>query len=104
MKIDHFVVNVNEKYHDNINVIEYIRKNKFPYEPKWGKCTKGFKVSDLWIGNEYLEMVRILKENGGGWVKDWTVKYNQGHRGMICLMIDVENIDDIHQSLKDKGV
>lgn len=104
MKIDHFVVNVDERYQNDNVTIEKIRKNNFPYEPKWGKGTKGFKVSNLWIGNEYLEMVRILKENGGGWVKEWTTKYNEGHRGMICLMIDVEDIDFIHQSLKDKGI
>lgn len=104
MKIDHFVVNVDEIYQNDNNTIENIRKNDFPYEPKWGKGSKGFKVSNLWIGNEYLEMVHILKENGGGWVKDWTIKYNQGHRGMICLMIDVENIDLTYQSLKNKGL
>lgn len=103
MKIDHFIVNVDEKYQNDNNIIENIRKN-FPYEPKWGKGTKGFKVSNLWIGNEYLEMVRIRKENGGGWVKEWTLKYNQGHRGMICLMLDVEDIDLVHQSLKDNGI
>lgn len=32
-----------------------------PYEPKWGKGTKGFNVSNLWIGNEYLEMVNIKR-------------------------------------------
>lgn len=104
MKIDHLVVNIAEKYQNDNSTIESIRKNKFPYEPKWGKGNKGFKVSNLWIGNEYLEMVRILKENGGGWINDWRKKYNQGHRGMICLMIDVQNIDSVYQSLKDKEI
>lgn len=103
MKIDHFIVNVDEKYQNDDNTIENIRKN-FPYMPKWGKGTKGFKVSNLWIGNEYLEMLRIKNENGGGWVKEWTLMYNQGHRGMICLMIDAEDIDFVHQSLRDKGI
>lgn len=104
MKLDHFVVNVDEKYQKDNDVIENIRNMKFPYEPKWGKGTKGFKVSDLWIGNEYLEMVHILKKDGGGWVPDWTAKYNQGHRGMICLMLDVDNIDSIYHSLSEKGI
>lgn len=104
MKLDHFIINIDEKYQQDKNVIEYIRNNKFPYEPKMGKGTKGFKVSDLWIGNEYLEMVHVLESNGGGWVKDWTEKYIQGHRGMICLMLDVEDIDSMHQKLTAKNI
>ena len=65
MKLDHFVVNVDKKYQKNGMVIDNIRNMNFPYEPKWGKGTKGFKVSDLWIGNEYLEMVHILKKMVG---------------------------------------
>lgn len=104
MKLDHFVINVDEKYQKDKDIIEGIRNKKFPYEPKWGKGTKGFKVSDLWIGNEYLEMVHILKKNGGGWIPEWTAKYNQGHRGVICIMLDVANIDCIYQSLLEKGI
>lgn len=103
MKLDHFVINVDRKFQVDENTIKNIR-NSIPYEPKWGKGTKGFKVSNLWIGNEYLEMVHILEKNGGGWVPEWTVKYNQGHRGMICLMLDVPNIDFVYQNLKSNGL
>lgn len=104
MKLDHFVINIDEKYQKEGAVIDTIRKMNFPYEPKWGKGTKGFKVSDLWVGSEYLEMVHILKKEGGGWVPEWTTKYNQGHRGLICLMLDVENIDAIYQSLRENKI
>ena len=103
MKIDHLVVNVDEKYHNDNNIIKSIRENNFPHEPKWGKGTKGFKVSNLWIGNEYLEMIRILKENGGGWIQEWITKYNYGHRGMICLMLNVADIDITYQALTEKA-
>lgn len=103
MKLDHFVINVDRKIQVDENIIKNIRSS-IPYEPKWGKGTKGFKVSNLWIGNEYLEMVHILKKNGGGWVPEWTVKYNEGHRGMICLMLDVPNIDFIYKNLKSIGL
>lgn len=104
MKLDHFVVNIDKKYQKDKEVVECIRNANFPYEPKWGKGTKGFKVSNLWIGNEYLEMVRILKENGGGWVSEWTKRYHQGHRGMICLMLDVEDMDGLCSLLKSRGI
>lgn len=103
MKLDHFVVNIDKKYQKDEKNISNI-SDSIPYEPKWGKGTKGFKVSNLWIGNEYLEMVHVLKKNGGGWVSEWTAKFNQGHRGMICLMLDVPNVDFIYQNLKSKDI
>jgi len=104
MKIDHLVINVDEKYQKDKNIIDCIRTTGLPYEPKWGKGTRGFKASNLWIGNEYFEMIRILKSSGGGWIDEWTRKYNQGHRGMICLMLDVEDIDTIYSLLKRNGI
>lgn len=104
MKIDHLVINVDKRYQEDKSIIDNIRAKGFPYEPKWGKGTKGFKASNLWIGNEYFEMIRILKSNGGGWIEEWTKRYNQDHRGMICLMLDVEDIDRIYHLLKDKDI
>ena len=104
MKLDHFVINVDKNYQADETIINYIRSKGFPYEPKWGNGTAGFKVSNLWIGNEYFEMVHIMKPDGGGWVEEWSRKYNQGHRGVICLMLDVRKIDEIHDSLNRKGI
>lgn len=104
MRIDHLVINVGEKYQKDQQIIEAIRKQGFPYEPTKGKGTKGFKASNLWIDNEYFEMIRILKEDGGGWVEEWTKRYLEGHRGLICLMIDVEDIEALYEKLKSKGI
>lgn len=104
MKIDHLVININDEYQLSNKTIEEIKKNGFPYEPKWGKGTKGFKASNLWIGNEYFEMIRLLKKDGGGWKEEWVNHYNQGHRGLICLMIDVDNLDIEYQRILDKGI
>ena len=51
MKIDHLVINVNQEYQLNNNIIDEIRRSGFPYEPKWGKGTKGFKATNLWIAH-----------------------------------------------------
>ena len=37
-------------------------------------------------------MINILKNNGGGWKSDWVELYNNGHRGLICIMLDVDDI------------
>lgn len=104
MKIDHLVINVDKIYQTDKSVINKIKSNGFPYEPKWGKGTSGFKASNIWIGNEYFEMIRILKENGGGWRKEWVEKYNRHHRGLICLFIDTDNIREEYDRIRNLGV
>jgi hypothetical protein len=104
LKIDHLVINVSKEYQTDSSTIDYIRNNGFPYEPKWGKGTSGFKASNIWIGDEYFEMVRILKANGGGWREDWVKKYNHNHRGLICLFINTDNITEEFERLSNLGV
>lgn len=104
MRIDHLVVNIEEKYQKDSEYVNQIRSNGFCYKPKWGKSTKGFKVSNIWIGNEYFELVNILNKDGGGWKKDWVKLYNKGYRGLVCLMIDVENIDYEYDRLIKENV
>ncbi|MBU5484989.1 hypothetical protein KQI86_11645 [Clostridium sp. MSJ-11] len=103
-KLDHFVINIDVAYQSNSKIIEQIINSGFPYEPKWGKGTKGFKASNLWIGNEYFEMINILKPDGGGWKEDWVKLYNQGHREMICLMLDTDNINRVYDLLKKRNI
>ncbi|WP_373208081.1 hypothetical protein [Clostridium paraputrificum] len=103
-KFDHFVVNVDRKYQKDKAVINNVIKSGFPYEPSWGKGTRGFKASNLWIGNEYFEMINLLKEDGGGWKKDWVDLYNEGHRGLICIMLDVDNINEVYENFKSKNI
>lgn len=103
-KFDHFIVNINQQYQKDKAVINSIITAGFPYKPSWGKGTRGFKVSNLWIGNEYLEMVNVLKPNGGGWKSDWVDLYNNGHRGLVCIMLDVDNIDELYSMLTAKNI
>lgn len=104
MKIDHLVVNVDRYVQEDKAFIQQIKSLGLPYEPKWGKGTRGFKVSNLWIGNEYFEMVRIKKRDGGGWLEGWTEAYNHGHRGLIGFALDVEDIDAEYKRLSDLNI
>lgn len=104
MKIDHLVVNVDRYVHEDKAFIQQIKSLGLPYEPKWGKGTRGFKVSNLWIGNEYFEMVRIKKNDGGGWLENWTEAYNHGHRGLIGFALDVEDIDAVYKRISDLNI
>ncbi len=104
MKIDHIVLNIDEKYQTDNSIIKEIKKTGLLYKSENGKGTSGFKASNIWIGNEYFEMINILKPDGGGWVPEWTNLYNKGHRGMICLMLDVDNIENLYENIMKKGI
>lgn len=102
--IDHIVVNVNEKYQKNIQFIEEVNRLGLPYTPSKGKGNKGFKASNLWIGDEYFEFIYIKSKDGGGWIKDWVDKYNSGHRGVIGLFLKTNNIEETSEALKSYGI
>lgn len=104
MKIDHLVVNIDEKYQNDSETIKNIQYSKLVYEPKYGKGTKGFKASNIWIGEEYFELINIFNNDGGGWVPDWTKLYNNGHRGLICLMLDVNDLDTLFNKIKESNI
>ncbi|CAM4474073.1 VOC family protein [Paenibacillus tarimensis] len=104
MKIDHLVVNVDREIQESKSETERFHAMGLPYNPKWGKGTRGFKVSNVWIGKEYFEFVRIKRRDGGGWVENWTEQYVQGHRGLIGFALEVDDIEAVYRELKDRGV
>lgn len=103
-KLDHLVLNIDEAYQKDSKIINEIVNSGFPYNPTFGKGTKGFKASNLWIGNEYFEMINILKPDGGGYKDEWVKLYNEGHRGLVCLMLDTDNINEVYSSIKEKNI
>lgn len=99
MKIDHLVVNVDSFVQEDKSFIRKIHSFGLPYEPKWGKGTKGFKVSNIWVGNEYFELIKIKSVDGGGWIESWTEDYHRGHRGLIGFALEVDDIEATYQNL-----
>ncbi len=104
VKIDHLVVNVDKYVQEEQSFIEKIQAMGLPYVPKWGKGTKGFKVSNIWIGKEYFEFVTIKTADGGGWVKDWVSQFHAGHRGLIGFALEVDDITATYKQLRNEGI
>ncbi|MGE0632287.1 MAG: VOC family protein [Pseudobdellovibrionaceae bacterium] len=104
MKLDHVVVHID----NNENILKSLKKTidpmGFPFEPKWGKGTKGFKAANIWIGRQYFEIIRLLRTDGGGWTDKWVRRYNNGKRGAFCLFLQVENIDVVAKDLISRGI
>jgi hypothetical protein len=104
LKIDHLVVNVDSYVQEDKSFIEKVHSFGLPYEPKWGKGTKGFKVSNIWIGDEYFELIKIKSLDGGGWIKSWTEDYHSGHRGLIGFALEVDDIEAVYQKLIKQNI
>jgi len=67
MKLDHFVVHIDNDESILERLKQTIEPLGFPFEPKRGKGTKGFKAANIWIGRQYFEIIRLLRPDGGGW-------------------------------------
>lgn len=83
---------------------ERIQPMGFLFEPTWGKGTKGFKAANIWIGDQYFEMVWLKSPDGGGWKTEWVDKYNRGSRGIVGIFLLTDQLDEIRKNLIDRGV
>jgi len=96
LKIDHLVINVDKMYQTDKSIIDEIKNCGFPYEPKWGKGTSGFKASKNWM-RQY--MVPNSKENN---IEKITIlnfygDYSENDKQLICKIFvnAVEDSDKI---------
>jgi len=104
IRLDHFVINIDNDMEKLKALKNRIKSMGFPFEPTWGKGTKGFQVANVWIGLQYLEMVWLKKKDGGGWKADWVEKYNNGHRGIIAIYLMTDRLDEIREELRSRGI
>ena len=104
IRLDHFVINIDNDMEKLTELKQRIEPLGYPFEPTWGKGTKGFNVANIWIGLQYLEMVWLKKKDGGRWRADWVEKYNNGHRGIIAIYLMTDRLDEIREELRCRGI
>jgi hypothetical protein len=103
-RLDHFVVHIDDDFEMLRSLKDQIEPLGFPFDPSRGKGTKGFKVANIWIGNQYLELPYIKTRDGGGWRKEWVEKYNQGKRGIFGLCIMTDQLDHFRKEVIARGI
>ncbi|WP_320130612.1 VOC family protein [uncultured Sphaerochaeta sp.] len=104
MKIDHLVLAVDTQYQKDGKIFKAIRNAGFPCRQESGKRTKGYRTSSLYIGDEYIQLVRLLMPSGSSWKKDWVEAYNKGHRGLFCLLFETSDIESEYARLSTLNV
>lgn len=104
MRLDHFVVHITKSDEKLAGLKAELAELGVPFEPTKGKGTKGFKVANIWIGEQYLEIPWMLNKEGGGWKPEWVEKYHSGKRGIFGLCFMVDNVDKMKGELVSRGV
>jgi hypothetical protein len=103
-RLDHFVVHIDEDREKLASLKDQIVPMGFPFNPTSGKRTKGFQVANIWIGEQYFELVWLKTSDGGGWRKEWVEKYNRGLRGIFGLCIMTDRLDALEREMRRRGV
>ena len=67
LRLDHFVIHIDYDPRKLQALKEQFDGYGIPFEPEKGKGTKGFKVSNIWIGDQYLELPYLKNADGCGW-------------------------------------
>lgn len=101
---DRFVVHVDNDEDILKQLKQTIEPLGFPVDLSKGRLTQGFSISNIWIGKQNIEIVRLLQPDATGWDQDWVERYNQGERGIFGIFITTRDLDGLHGSLVDRGV
>lgn len=104
IRLDHFVIHVDPDMRRLLELKGTLAGMGYPFEPTWGKGTRSFQVANLWIGNQYLEMVWLKRSDCRDWVPEWVHKYNQGHRGITAIMLLTDELERIRTDLLARGL
>lgn len=103
-RLDHFVIHIDKQSETIAQFKATLPALGFPFKPEWGKGNRGFKAANLWIGQQYFEIIRILKTDGGGWPPYWVQKYKQGVRGIYCIFLATDRLNEIRHTLNIQGI
>lgn len=104
MRLDHFLIHVD----NDAAILENLKKEivplGFPFDPGSEKSTQGLAVSNIWIGEQYLQIVRLLQPSVRGWNPRWVECYNEGKRGVFSIFIAVKELDEVYEGLVERGI
>lgn len=91
--LDHIVIHVDTT--DEITRLKTeLDAAAVPFEPTWGKAAKGFKIANIWVGQQYFEIVDIHSDKNL-WQPQWAQRHARGDRGVYCIFFKVQ--EDVHK-------
>ena len=102
MTLDHIVIHLDA---DDLGAFKReLDEAGVPFEPGWGKKAKGFRVANLWVGAQYLELVEIVAPENL-WQPRWSRRHAEGERGVYCLFLKIdETVEALYERLTAAGL
>lgn len=104
MKFDHAVVHIDNDASQLAHIKLAFESVGLSYDPRRGEGTSGFKSNRVWLGREYIEVVRVTSKSGDGWKKEWTEAYHAGVRGATCLFFETDDLAGVVSHLAQEGI
>lgn len=104
MRLDHIVIHVDNDPKQIEALKDSINAHGYPFDPDKGRRSSELRTSNINIGPDYLEVVRVLKPNAQSWMPVWVRNYDTGLRGAYCIFIEVEDVERTAVALKKAGV
>jgi hypothetical protein len=104
MRFDHIVIHVDNDIQKLSALQQALNPHGYPFDPTQGKRNKEIWVSTINVGNEYIEIVRLLKPTVRSWMPLWVNAYERGQRGAFCVFIEVEDVERTAVALKKGGI
>lgn len=104
MRLDHIVIHVDNDSKQMEALQDSINAQGYPFDPEKGKRSGELRSSNINIGPDYLEVVRLLKPNAQSWMPVWVRDYDSGHRGAYCIFLEVDDVERLAVALKKAGV
>lgn len=102
MKVDHIVVHID----NNSQLLDELKKEAercgFPLDPSKG--SRALRLANLWVGDQYVEIPKLMRPDGGGWIPSWVERYNRGTRGTYCLFLHANNLERLQSELAVRGI
>lgn len=103
LEIDHIVLHA-DSAKDLKSFKAKLDEAGIPFEPTWGKKAKGFQISNIWFGKQYLEVVNIT-EAENLWQPKWAKRHSVGERGAYCIFFKLTTpISVLNQTLQNSGI
>ncbi len=103
MPFDHIVVHM-AGAQDVSALKSKLESADVPFEPDWGKSATGFKVSNVWIGRDYFEIVEITNDDSV-WRHEWVQRHLAGERGAFCVFFRVDqDLETVAQKLSQANI
>lgn len=104
MRIDHLVIHTDNDSQRMQALKDCAVASGYPFDPDKGRKNSDYRSSNINIGSEYLEIVRMLKPGTDSWMPLWTRYYDEGKRGAFCIFLEVEDVERTAVSLKRAGL